>query len=253
MKRFFAMALLLTLAVSLSGGLAEAKEPAEDAAKGKIRVLLTTGGHAFQEEPFYAMFDGMKDVEYTKAEMPKDAGLLRPGLEQKFDAIVMYDMCKPGISPEQQKAFIELLNSGIGLVSLHHNLGGHRDWDEFRNIIGGKFVLADSVIEGKEYTKSTWSHGEDLDVTVADKKHPITKGLKDFTIHDETYGGYFVSPDVQVLLTTDHAKNEPRLAWVKSYGNSRVFYLMLGHDGMAYENPNYAKLVNRGIRWAAGR
>jgi type 1 glutamine amidotransferase len=55
------------------------------------------------------------------------------------------------------------------------------------------------------------------------------------------------------LLKTAHPKNDPELAWVTRYGNSRVFYLMLGHDHSAYENPNYRELVARGIRWAAGR
>jgi len=43
------------------------------------------------------------------------------------------------------------------------------------------------------------------------------------------------------------------LAWVGEYGKSRVFYLMLGHDGKAYANPSYRELVLRGIRWAAGK
>ena len=71
-------------------------------------------------------------------------------------------------------------------------------------------------------------------------------------IHDETYNNYYTAPDVKVLLTTDHPKNDPELAWGKTYGKSRVFYLMLGHDGQAYGNPSYAKLVQVGIRWAAG-
>lgn len=222
-------------------------------ADGKIRVLLTTGGHAFETEPFYAMFDGMKDVEYTKAEMPKDAGLLKPGLEKQYDVIVMYDMCKPGISPEQQKAFVDLLNTGIGLVSLHHNMGAHQDWEEFAHIIGGKFFTAPGKIDGKQYEKSGWAHGGTLDVTVVDKNHPVTRGVENFQIHDETYNNYYTAPDAKVLLTTDNPDNDPELAWVKTYGKSRVLYLMLGHDHEAYQNPAYSRLVHQGIRWAAGR
>ncbi len=215
-----------------------------------IRILLTYGGHGFEQEPFFALFDALPGVTYTRAEMPKDAGLLKPGLQDDFDVIVMYDMV-PGITPEQQKAFAALLKEGIGLVSLHHNLGAHRDWDEFTEIIGGKFIFKDSVLEGKPYTNSTWSHGEQLKVTVADSDHPITKGLKDFEIHDESYGGYYTASDVHVLLTTDHPKNDPELAWTTSYGASRVFFLMLGHDHHAWQNPAYGKILNQGIRWAA--
>ena len=230
---------------------AVAPESAAEAGE-KVRVLLTYGGHGFQREPFFAMFDALPGVVYTKAELPKDAGLLRPELREKCDVIVMYDMV-PRISPEQQKAFVALLEKGIGVVSLHHNLGAHRDWNEFPKIIGGKFIFQKTTIGGQLYERSTWSHGETLKVMVVDREHPITKGIQDFEIHDETYGGYYTAPDVHVLLKTNHPKNNPELAWTKTYGKSRVFYLMLGHDRQAWENPNYTKILGRAIRWAAGQ
>lgn len=222
--------------------------------EGKVRVLLTTGGHAFEQEAFYAMFDAMPSIEYTKAEMPKDAGLLKPGLEKQYDCIVMYDMCKPAISPEQQKAFVELLNtSGIGLVSMHHNLGAHWEWDDYRKIIGGRFILKPAEIDGKAWAVTPWAHDQHLRVKVADSKHPITKGVSDFEIDDEMYGKFWVDPAAHILLTTDHPKNNPELAWTKTFGKSRVFHLMLGHDGKAYGNPAFRKVLEQGIRWAAGR
>ncbi len=217
-----------------------------------IRVLLTFGGHGFEEEPFFAMFDALPGVEYTKAPLPESAGLLKPGLEKDYDVIVMYDMVK-GISPAEQENFLKLLQQGIGLVSLHHNLGAHRDWDEFVRVIGGRFFVQETQLGGQRYGKSGWAHGQDLRIIVADPEHPITRGLKDFTIHDETYNNYYTAPDVRVLLKTDHPGNDPEIAWVHEYGKSRVFYLMLGHDSQAWKNPNYPKLLLRGIRWAAGK
>jgi len=249
MRYLLSLMLALALVVCTCSGPGWAEEPAS---KDTIRVLLTFGGHGFQQEPFFAMFDAMPGIKYTKAPLPQSADLLKPGLEKEYDAIVMYDMVGK-ITPKQQKNFVALLNTGIGVVSLHHNLGAHRDWDEFRKIIGGKFVFAPCEIDGKKNPKSGWSHGEDMKITVADKDHPITLGLKDFEIHDETYNNYYTSPDVKVLLTTDHPKNDPELAWVKQYGKSRVFYLMLGHDNMAWKHPAYPKIIARGIRWVAGR
>jgi uncharacterized protein len=245
MNRVFCSMLVLTTA--FLGAVPVAAQQARP-----LRVLLTFGGHGFQEEPFFAMFDALDNVEYTKAPLPEKADLLKPGLEKQYDAIVMYDMVG-AFTPEQQQAFVALLNEGIGVVSLHHNLGAHRGWDEFAKIIGGKFIFEPTTLEGKTYQASTWSHGEDLKVTVEDREHPITQGLDDFEIHDETYGGYFTSSNVHVLLKTDHPKNDPEVAWTTKYGNSRVFYLMLGHDRLAWENPAYSKLLDRGIRWAAAQ
>jgi type 1 glutamine amidotransferase len=236
-------------ALSLALCLAGTAQPARAADKpGPLRILLTFGGHGFEEQPFFAMFDALPGIKYTKAEMPKDAGLLKPGLQKDYDAIVMYDMVG-GITPDQQQAFTDLLKQGIGVVSLHHNLGAHPKWDEFTKIIGGKFVFGDTVLEGKPYHASTWSHDELLKIKVADPAHPITQGIQDFEIHDETYGGYYTASDAHVLLTTKHPKNSPDIAWTKTYGKSRVFYLMLGHDSKAWANPNYPQLLGQGIRW----
>ena len=92
-----------------------------------------------------------------------------------------------------------------------------------------------------------------MNIIVVDKEHPITKGISDFKIHDEVYNKYYVAPNVKVLLKTDNPKNDPNIAWVTQYGSSRVFYFMLGHDHLAWENPNYQKILLQGIRWAAGK
>lgn len=104
-----------------------------------------------------------------------------------------------GFTPEQRRAFTGLLETGIGVVSTHHNHGTHRDWPEFAGIIGGKYVFEPEVIDGKEHGKSNYAHDQDLKVTVVAKEHPITKGLAGFTIHDESYGRFHVAPDSHVL------------------------------------------------------
>ncbi len=151
----------------------------EPAKADKIRVLVTVGGHGYEEAPFYAMWDALPAVKWTKAVLPKDADLLKPGLEKQYDVIAMYDMC-PGIKPEQEKAFVELLNQGIGVVAMHHNLGGYQKWDEFRKIIGGKFPTVNCTIDGHQFKPSTWDHDQEVKVAVVDKEHPITKGVEDF-------------------------------------------------------------------------
>jgi type 1 glutamine amidotransferase len=248
MKKLLASVLFLTFALVC----AASARAAEQAAKEKIRVLVTFGGHGFEEKQFWAMLDALPNVAYKKAQLPKEADLLKPGLEKDYDVILMYDMVG-GISTEQQKAFVELLNKGIGVVAWHHNMGAHQGWPEFAKIIGGKFFTKPGEIGGTKYAISGWAHGQDMNVTVADKEHPITKGVKDFKIHDEVYNKYYVAPDVKALLTTDNPKNDPKIAWVTQYGKSRVFYLMLGHDHLAWDNASFRQILAQGIQWAAGK
>jgi type 1 glutamine amidotransferase len=241
------MALLLT--VVMSPVVAEATSLEE----GKIRAMIVTGGHGFEKEPFFAMFEAIPDVTHQHVAYPDAAALLRPDLADEIDVIVFYDMWQKDLTPQQQKAFVELLNRGIGVVALHHTLAAHPNWPEYQQIIGGRYHTMDRVVDGKSMPKSGFDHGQTIHVTVPDTGHPITCGLADFEIHDETYCRYDTDPSAQVLLTTAHPKSDAELAWVKTYGPSRIFYLQLGHDHLAYENASFSELVARGIRWTAGR
>jgi len=215
-----------------------------------VRILITTGGHDYEEGPFWAMFDEMEGITYEAISLPENADMLKPGLQKNYDVILMYDMVD-SIEVEHQQAFVNLLNEGIGLVSMHHNLGAHRHWDEFTRIIGGKYVFEERVLEGSTYPPSTFHHDMEIPVTVVDKSHPVTRGLTDFTIHDETYKGYYKASDVRVLLTSDHSLSDPPLCWIQQYGKSPVCYILFGHDSKAWRHSAFSKLVRNAIIWAA--
>ena len=59
------------------------------------------------------------------------------------------------------------------------------------------------------------------------------------------------SPDVHLLLTTDHPSSVPPIAWTTRYGKSRVVYYQAGHDARAWENPSFREILIRSIGWAA--
>ena len=122
---------------------------AEQQQQEKIRVLVVTGGHAFEEQQFYGMFDAISDITTHEATYPAVAESLTPDLADKFDVVVFYDMWAQGITPQQQKAFTALLERGIGVVALHHTMAAHQNWPEYAKIIGGKFHLQDRI-DGRE-------------------------------------------------------------------------------------------------------
>jgi len=262
MKKFFLPA-FLTLLVGIvflgTAGADDAKKAGEPSKTSeakktdepkKIRVLVTTGGHRFDAKAFYALFDAMPDVTYAKADFPQDFNLLKPGLEKKYDVVVRYDSVQ-NVPPQQNQDFVELLKTGIGLVSLHHNILAQRNWPEYTKIIGGKWLDQETELSGKKYPKSISTQGQDIDIVVVDKDHPITQGVSDFTIHDELYGGLYIAPHLHVLLTNEHPLSSHQIAWVTQYGKSPVAYIQLGHGGQAYSNPNYARLLHNAIQWAA--
>src|SRR5580765_6518759 len=90
------------------------------AERGAIKVLLITGGHGFEEQPFFRVFQGNKAIAFTQAAHNKTNATAyeRPDL-LTYDVVVLYDMPKE-ITEEQKKRFLSLFDKGIGLVVLHH-------------------------------------------------------------------------------------------------------------------------------------
>jgi type 1 glutamine amidotransferase len=241
-------ALLLTAWFPIQTGGEEKAMPEND----KIRVLVVTGGHDFEREPFFALFQGYDDITYQAVEHPKAHDLFKPDAANQYDVLVLYDMWQD-ISDEAKANFVNLLQQGKGLVALHHCLASYQSWDEYAKAIGGKFYLQKQVEGGVEKPASTFQHGVRFTVHVADPNHPVTSGVKDFEIVDETYGHFEVLPQVKPLLTTDEPSSGKTIGWTNTYGQSRVVYLELGHDHTAYENPNFRQLVAQAIRWTAGK
>ena len=230
-------------------GLASEAEKKALAAPAKLRVLLVTGGHGFDREPFFAMWKSCDDLEVRHVEHPHAHALFKSDAAKQYDVVVLYDMWQP-IADEAKADFVNLLKEGKGLVALHHSLVSYQDWDEYAKIVGGKYLLKKEVVNGVERPASTYKHDVKFTVHLADANHPVTRGLKDFDIIDETYGNFTVLPTVKPLLTTDEPTSTHTIAWTHTYGKSNVVYLQLGHGLTAYENANYRKLVTQAMRWA---
>jgi len=215
-----------------------------------LAVLVITGGHDFEREPFAAMFDSFDGMTWREAQHPSANDSYTPDAAEGYDVLVLYDLNQE-ITPEQQAALLALLQRGKGLVVLHHALADYQAWEEWRQVVCGRFYLSPVEREGRTIAASTWRHDVEIPVRVVDPKHPVTHGLADFTIHDEVYGGYEVLPRAYPLLTTDHPESSPTLAWASVWGGSRVVSIQLGHDHFAYDDPNYRRLVSQAIRWVA--
>jgi type 1 glutamine amidotransferase len=219
-----------------------------------IKVVVVTGGHGFEHDPFFALFEGYDDIKYVEAVQKDDSELFEDISGWDYDVIVLYNMTQK-ISPKRQRNFKALLkNRGVGLVAMHHCEAAFADWDEYRKIIGAKYPLKDQTIDGTACKTGTYKHDMDLTVQIADRNHPITRGLDTFDIHDETYHGVWFAGDNHVLLTTDHATSDKTIGWTRpDYGKARVVFLQGGHDGKAYANPSFRTLVARAVRWSAGQ
>ena len=218
----------------------------------RIKVAVVTGGHDFEQKPFLEMFNSFEGMEYMHVALKDDSEIFEDISSLPYDVIVLYNMTQK-ISTKRQKNFVNLLNKGVGLVALHHSIAAFPGWPEYRKIIGARFLLSDVVENGISYKMSTYKHDVDIPISIENKHHPITKDMKGFTIHDETYQNCLIEPDNNILLVTDEPSNDKGICWTRKYGNSKVCYIQLGHGFQAYNNENYRTLVANAIKWSADR
>jgi type 1 glutamine amidotransferase len=79
--------------------------------------------------------------------------------------------------------------------------------------------------------------------------------MSDFKVTDELYYLKHDSARSHHLMTAyDPTTDEYNvMAFVHQHGLGRVFYLALGHDMAALENPSFQEILRRGVRWTAGK
>ena len=133
--------------------------------------------------------------------------------------VIMYDFTRDLDDPGK-KNLQDFVESGGGVVVLHHALLDYQNWAWWTDeAVGGSYRLSR---EGNRPSSSV-KNNQQIYVTPA-ANHPITAGIAPFHIEDETYKSMKFSPKIRPLLTTDHPASDPNLAWIgpdDRYGWSR--------------------------------
>ena len=174
------------------------------------------------------------DMEVTVAQ--EDLSVLEDDNIEPYDVLVFH-YTVGAITNVQRNGLSNWLASGKGYVGIHSAADSFHDDPDYRNLVGGYFI--------------THPRYREYQVNVKDTEHPITQGLDDeFMVTDEQYILDYDSR-VHVLASALWRGEAMPVAWTKSHGKGRVFYLALGHDVKACEHPAFQKLLRQGTQWAA--
>jgi type 1 glutamine amidotransferase len=226
----------LALLTLLTAGLGLAAEP--------VRVQITTGGHPY-DISFYGVFEGRSDLTITLNPHPS---AYRRDLRRFVDVLVLFDLAD--VDDEKQRANLQaFLESGKGLVVLHHALADNWQWKWwYEDVVGGRFLMGQDGAMPRSIAKN----GEVLNARPV-AKHVILDGVGELEVHDEAYKGMWLSPKSQVLMETDNPNNDRAVVWIGPWRKSRVAVIQLGHGPPTFGDTGYRKLVHNAIMWAAGR
>ncbi len=246
-----------------------------------LDVLVVTGGHPYEAEPFFAVFDAMHGISWSHASDPA------PG----HDVVVFYDM--PGIrftrgdppaelvepTDEQRSVIAQLGVDGTGLVFLHHAIASWPTWEEFAHIVGGRFHYQPATLDGVAYPDSGYVFDVEHTVEVLEPDHPVCAGLgASFRIVDELYCCPMFEDEVVPLMRTafdtsdasnffsadlairgsrndntgwTHPPGSNLVAWAKTHDRSPVVYLQFADGPVTYADPNFRRALGNAIRWVS--
>ena len=157
---------------------------------------------------------------------------------------------------------------------MHHAIAGWSNWEEYSNIIGGKFLYQPGKLRGIQKPDSGYRHDVKYKVLI-EGNHPITDGIADFEITDELYLAEIFEDDINPILRSNyefisknfysaaralegemfsnknwsHEKGSNIVGWTKRYENSSIAYLQFGDGPSSYQNKNFRKLIKQSIDW----
>ena len=211
---------------------------------------------------------GLKSVVVTDNGYPKDPNVFK-------DAAVVVVYCDGGgrhLLNAHLKEFDKIMRRGVGLVCIHYGVEVPKGapGDYFLKWLGG-------------YFETNWSVNPHWDAEFKLlPNHPISNGVKPFTIRDEWY--YHMRfrtnmqgvvpilsalPSEETLKRKDGAhsnnpyvreavikrKEKQHVAWAyqrgEDYNEGRGFGFTGGHHHVNWGSENFRKLVLNGIMWAA--
>ncbi len=154
------------------------------------------------------------------------------------------------LTDSQEDRLLDAVQQGTGVVAWHGALAAFRSSLKYHLLLGGDFLEHPG---GEGYPHP-------YKVTIVDNDHDVTQGIGSFDVASEQYYCH-VNPNNQVLAeTVFNGEHLPWLkghrmpqAWVRTWGNGRVFYHSIGHTPQDLEDPDVRRLTRQGIEWAVRR
>jgi len=213
----------------------------------ELQVAVLVENHPYNVMEFQKMLNSFTNCNcYVQ---PVDLFVQDDTNKEKYDTVLWYNInWEP---PKMDGILLKYLENEIGrskqgIVLIHHALLNFQNWDPYTEICGLKERGANI---GFKYTQN-----ETVNEHILDREHPITSGISDFSIIDETYQiGEPEEKGNHLLISTENKTSMHNLAWTRQYNNSRVFCYASGHDEKVYSNENYRNILNKALLWTACR
>lgn len=152
---------------------------------------------------------------------------------------------------------MNFVRSGKGFVGIHAATDTFYNWPEYGEMVNGYF-------DGHPWRANTPVH---IKVEEGKSDHPLVAMFEgeplEFKEEIYQFKAPYDSSKVDMLLRLDPEKsgkvkglkrkdNDYGVAWVRHWGEGRVFYCSIGHNHDMFWHPKVLRHYLAGIQWALG-
>ena len=179
---------------------------------------------------------------------------------QNYDIVAFYTTGELPIADADRDYFVNewLKEKGHGWIGFHSAADTYRTenpehkwyWD----LCGGSFI------------RHPWGSGSHVTLAVHDTDHPLAKPFgSEYKVQDEIYMYSHWNPEnVRVLMSLDYAGSPTDnvvdvahgyhvpVAWVRSWGDGKVYFNNLGHREETWTNPDFLESITEAVKWIRG-
>jgi len=171
-----------------------------------------------------------------------------------FDAVLFYTNGETNLTAQQKQDLLDFIaEDGKGFIGVHTAAATAHGWPEYGEMLGGYFdnhpwSIADAriIVERPDFpAMGAFQTGMTLrDEHYQMRAQPYSRDKVDVLARVDPGSVDMTAPGVH---RTD---GDFPIAWIKAYGNGRVFYSGLGHTDAAWDDPRIQAMFREAIVWA---
>lgn len=262
-RMFLSTAALLAAAVPAFAADEAAQKSDANKSDKKPRVLFVTQSKGFVHGAVNRRGRQLAPAEIAMKQLAQQTGEFEIDMTQdvesdftkenlqQYDVVMFYTTGDLPIAVEDRDYFFKewLRQPGHGFIGVHSASDTFHNYEPYWDMVGGTFA------------GHPWTWQADVVITVHDPNHPTMKpfGGKQVEWQDEIYQYTHWQPGkVKVLMSLDMEKTALKkpyhvpVAWVKDYGQGRVYYNNLGHNDATWTQQPFLDSLLAGIKWVTG-
>ncbi|MDR0796009.1 MAG: ThuA domain-containing protein [Tannerella sp.] len=250
-KGFTLYGLLGVFAIFL--GMLSCQSPSQGLYGKKILVFTENGpGYVHDNIPASIdMFLALGEKEHFTVDTTSTSAVFATAALQQYDVIVFSNTNNDVFDSQAERdGLMEFVRSGKGVMGVHIACGTERNWDWFKQMMGGTFVFHPQF---QEYP-----------VWVVDHLHPSMEGVPSpWMVKDELYIMKEMNPTIHILMVSDFSSPDFKFSdpmpdtfgkvfpcvWSNTFDGGRQWFTALGHDKRDYSNPVYVSHILNGLKW----